>query len=98
MKAVLKQLFAPYKDIVRYNEPLAKHTSFHIGGRAEVFVTPKNLSQLSQIYRLCCKKKISIHIIGKGTNLLVNDRGVKGVVLKPEWMNLERKGNKIAVS
>ena len=98
MKLNLKNLFAPYKDIVRYNEPLAKHTSFHIGGRAEVFITPRNLAQLSGIYRLCCQKKIPIHILGRGTNLLVNDRGVKGVVLKPEWMNLERKGNRIAVS
>jgi len=98
MKAILKKIFAPYKDIVRYNEPLAKHTSFHIGGRAEVFITPKNLAKLSEIYRLCYRKKIPIHILGKGTNLLVGDRGVKGVVLKPEWINLERKGNKIIVS
>jgi len=98
MKLSLKKLFAPYKDIVRYNEPMSKHTSFHIGGRAEVFITPMDLSQLSQIYRLCCKKKISIHILGRGTNLLVGDKGVKGVVLKPEWINLERKGNTITVS
>lgn len=92
------KIFAPYKNIIRYNEPLAKHTSFHIGGRAEVFITPRNLVQLSQIYRVCCQKKIPIHILGKGTNLLVSDRGVRGVVLKPDWMNRERKGNKIAVS
>src|SRR3989339_778025 len=98
MKLSLKKLFAPYKDIVRYNEAMAKHTSFHIGGRVEVFITPKNLSQLSQIYRLCCQKKIPIHILGRGTNLFVSDRGVKGVVLKSEWMNLDRKGNKITVS
>ncbi|MBI5778717.1 MAG: UDP-N-acetylmuramate dehydrogenase [Planctomycetes bacterium] len=98
MKLNLQKIFAPYKDIVRYNEPMSKHTSFHIGGRAEVFITPKNLSQLSQIYRLCCQKRIPIHILGRGTNLLVNDRGVKGVVLKPDWMNLERKGTKITVS
>ncbi|MEK7309856.1 MAG: UDP-N-acetylmuramate dehydrogenase [Planctomycetota bacterium] len=94
----IKNIFVSYKSIIRYNEPMAKHTSFHIGGRAEVFITPKNLAQLSGIYRLCCKKKIPIHILGRGTNLLVNDRGVKGVVLKPEWINLERKGNKITVS
>lgn len=94
----MKKLLVPYKGIVRYNEPLARHTSFHIGGPAEVFITPKNIVQLSEIYRLCCQKKIPIHILGRGTNLLVSDRGVKGVVLKPEWMNLERNGNKITVS
>ncbi|MEW6026399.1 MAG: UDP-N-acetylmuramate dehydrogenase [Planctomycetota bacterium] len=94
----LKKIFASYTNIVRYNEPMANHTSFHIGGPAEVFITPKNIAQLSGIYSLCCKKKIPLHILGRGTNLLVSDKGVRGVVLKPEWSRLERKGSKIIVS
>ncbi|MFH1230785.1 MAG: UDP-N-acetylmuramate dehydrogenase [Planctomycetota bacterium] len=89
----VKNIFAHCQDIVHYQEPLANHTSFGIGGRAEIFVTPKTLQQLREIYRLCHKKRIPIYILGKGTNLLVNDRGVKGVVLKSQWFNIERKGD-----
>lgn len=98
MKSIFKNIFSPYKDIVRYNVPMSEYTSFHIGGPAEVFITPRNLSQLSDVYRLCRKKKIPMRILGKGTNLLVNDRGVPGVVLKLEWLGVERKGNQVTVS
>jgi len=98
MKVIPKKIFAAYKNIVRYNELMSKHTSFHIGGWADVFIRPGNLMQLSEIYRLCSTKKIPVCILGKGTNLLVSDRGIRGVVIKPEWRSLERQGNRITVS
>lgn len=98
MKTALKKILEPYGDIVRYKEPLSEHTSFHIGGRAEALVRPKNPLQMAGIYKLCRMRKISLHILGRGTNILVCDDGVKGVVLQPEWMSLERKGNEVVVS
>jgi UDP-N-acetylmuramate dehydrogenase len=77
---------------------MSKHTTFHIGGRARVFITPKNLSQTQEIYRLCHRKKLPIYILGKGSNILVKDKGIKSVVIKPEWQTLKREGNKVTVS
>ena len=88
-----KKIFGSYQDIVRYQEPLARYTSFHIGGPAEIFITPKTLTQTQSVYRLCCRHHIPLLILGKGTNLLINDRGVRGVVLKSQWFNIERKGD-----
>lgn len=93
MLTSVKKIFGPYQDIIHYQEPLARHTSFHIGGPAEIFITPKTIEQIKSLYRLCCRQHIPLLILGRGTNLLVNDRGVKGVVLKSQWFNIERKGN-----
>lgn len=69
------------ENIVR-NEPLAKHTTFKIGGPAEYFVTPKNQDQLRLVIRACMESNVPYYIIGKGSNLLVGDRGYKGVIIQ----------------
>jgi UDP-N-acetylmuramate dehydrogenase len=93
MLTSVKNIFAHYHNIVHYQETLARHTSFHIGGPAEIFITPENIEQIKSLYRLCCREHIPLFILGRGTNLLVNDRGVKGVVLKSQWVNIDRKGD-----
>lgn len=62
-------------------EPLKKHTTFRIGGPAEVFVSP-DLVQLPLIVRLCKEYDISYTVIGNGSNLLVGDKGVRGLVIE----------------
>ena len=62
-------------------EPLKKHTSFRIGGPAEVFVSP-DLVQLPLIVRLCKEYDISYTVIGNGSNLLVGDKGIHGLVIE----------------
>jgi UDP-N-acetylmuramate dehydrogenase len=88
-----ENIFAPYQNFISYYEPLAKHTSFHIGGPAEIFITPKTIEQIRSLYRLCHRRRIPLKILGRGTNLLVNDRGVNNVVLNPQWFNIKRKGD-----
>lgn len=76
LKAIL-----PEENIVR-NEPLAKHTTFKIGGPAEYFVTPENEDQLKLVIKVCKESNIPYYIIGKGSNLLVGDKGYKGVIIQ----------------
>jgi len=67
---------------VKKNEPLKNKTTFKIGGRAEGFAEPKDAGDLSSLVALAKKHKIPVFILGAGSNLLVSDRGVKGIVVK----------------
>lgn len=62
-------------------EPLKKHTTFRIGGPAEIFVSP-DLVQLSLVVKLCKQYGISYTVIGNGSNLLVGDKGIRGLVIE----------------
>ena len=68
------------------NEPLYKHTTFRIGGNADVFVYANSSKTLSGILKILNENTIPFIIIGKGSNLLVNDNGVRGVVVSLEEM------------
>ena len=70
------------KSNVKLNEPMSKHTSFKIGGPAEYFVTVDNQIQLKNILKYIKQNSINLTIIGNGTNCLVCDEGIKGIVLK----------------
>lgn len=88
LKAIL-----PEENIVR-NEPLAKHTTFKIGGPAEYFVTPENEDQLKLVIKVCKESNIPYYIIGKGSNLLVGDKGYKGVIIQIyknfDWIKIDK--------
>jgi UDP-N-acetylmuramate dehydrogenase len=66
---------------VRVNEPMKNHTTFKIGGSARVFVTPEKPEQIQDIVNLGREQTVPIHIIGNGSNLLVSDEGVEGIVV-----------------
>ena len=77
------QKFIP-KENIYINEPMNKHTSFKIGGSAECFIKIKTIEQLRNILEYAKKDNIQLTIIGNGSNLLVSDDGIKGIVLKIE--------------
>ncbi len=70
------------KDGVSVNEPMANHTSFKIGGPADIMTYPGNSNQLVNIVKECVKSNIPYMVMGNGTNLLVSDKGIRGVVIK----------------
>lgn len=76
---------------VREQEPLAKHTSFRIGGPAELMVFPRNVEELQRILRLAKDEKITPRILGCGTNVLAPDEGISGLVIvtRETFMGLE---------
>jgi len=69
-------------NCVRATELLANHTSFRIGGPAEWFATPSDLDELVPLLREAFRRGIPVSVIGGGTNLLVADQGVQGLVVR----------------
>lgn len=67
---------------VKAGEPMKKHTSWRIGGLADVFVEPANREELRLAVSYAHERSIPLTIIGAGTNILVSDEGVRGVVVK----------------
>ena len=68
-------------DNVVSDEPMRKHTTFRIGGNADIFVRPESKEQIAEILRLCREQDVPYFILGNGSNLLVGDRGFRGVVI-----------------
>jgi UDP-N-acetylmuramate dehydrogenase len=75
------QLAALVKGEILEREPLSKHTSFDIGGPADFFIRPRTEEEMVAVVRLTRACSLPLMVIGRGTNLLVADGGVRGVVL-----------------
>ena len=82
-------------SIMTFDEPLAKHTTFGIGGPADCMVFPETQEELSKLLKYAYQKKISAIFIGSGSNILVWDKGFDGIVisLKKSFKNLTIKRN-----
>lgn len=78
----LKALVGEEGD-VRLYEPLAKHTTLRVGGPARFWVEPRNEQTLAEVIRLCRRENLPLFVIGRGSNLLVRDGGIRGVVVHP---------------
>lgn len=64
------------------DEPMAAHTTFRIGGPADYFAMPSSAEEIRRIAALCREKRIPYYIIGNGSNLLVGDKGFRGVIIQ----------------
>src|SRR3989454_910300 len=69
---------------VRFKEPLSFHTSLRIGGPADIFVVPQDVDDIRHALMFAEREQLPVSVIGGGNNLLVKDRGVRGVVLRLE--------------
>jgi len=86
-------------EIFKYDVPLQRYTSFRTGGMAEIFVEPGNTSELKKVLQFCKDEQKKVFIFGKGTNLLVHDNGVKGVVIHlggVDFKKIERNGRYVS--
>ncbi|MCI9022916.1 MAG: UDP-N-acetylmuramate dehydrogenase [Dorea sp.] len=85
------------EERVRTDEPMKSHTTFRVGGPADLFVTPETSEEVRAVVDMCRSEEIDCHIIGNGSNLLVSDRGVRGVVVQiAKAMNkIESNGEQI---
>ena len=70
--------------VCRFMEPMSSHTTFRIGGPAEAYVCPGNEDELGKVICMCREHDIPWSVLGNGSNLLVSDRGIKGVVIAME--------------
>lgn len=77
------------KEKILYNEPMEKHTTFKIGGPAECLIRIDNLKDLKEILTFASQNQIQVTILGNGSNLLVLDEGIQGLVLQIKLENIE---------
>ena len=95
MNEKIKQRFQTVleKEQVLEAESMSRHTTFRIGGPADLFVVPKSVDEIAEVLKICREEKAPYFILGNGSNLLVSDKGYRGVVVQ-----LYRGFGKITVS
>ena len=82
----------------KQNEPMKNHTSFKIGGCCDYFVIPENTEQLKAVIDKAKELNIPVFVLGKGSNLLVSDSGIDGIVISMMGLNnIEVNGDEITV-
>jgi UDP-N-acetylenolpyruvoylglucosamine reductase len=81
--------------VIRSNEPLAKRTTLRVGGPADLYVEPGSEADLGAVLRFCRERGVSFFLLGRGSNLLVQDGGFRGVVIclaHPQFSQIEGEG------
>ena len=63
-------------------EPMKKHTTFRVGGKADYFIVPKTIEEVKNVVALCKETDMPYYILGNGSNLLVSDKGYRGVIIQ----------------
>ena len=94
------KLFAGLDQIVKTDVPLSTYTWFGIGGPARYFIEPRTVDELAAVTARCRENEIPIFVMGAGANLLVNDSGVKGAVIRlsgDEFTQTERTESGVKV-
>ena len=89
------------EENIKINEPMSKHTSFKTGGPAEIYITGKTIKQIQEVLKFSKQNNIKLYIIGNGSNLLISDEGIKGIVLKISLENIqieEKEDNVIIIA
>ena len=81
---------------IQLDAKMSEHIYFKVGGLVDILLTPNNVEQLKETITICKQNKIPFYVIGNGSNLLVRDGGIRGIVIKLCKLNrIERVGNKI---
>ncbi len=94
----LKELRRIIKGKIKLAEPMRNHTSFHIGGDADIYIEPEDSKDLKKILFFIKEKAIPFFILGGGSNILVKDTGFDGVIVSSKnFASLEIRGNKATV-
>jgi UDP-N-acetylmuramate dehydrogenase len=90
-----KQLQEIFANRYSENEPMAKHTNFRIGGPAKWFVEVRNIQELTKAINIAVEAKVDHFIFGGGSNILVNDRGYDGLMIKMGMRAYEIQGETV---
>ncbi|MDD2481175.1 MAG: UDP-N-acetylmuramate dehydrogenase [Lutispora sp.] len=67
---------------VKFDEPMKNHTSFKVGGNADIFFEPKDIKELIEFIKYVKENSIAYYLMGNGTNIIVSDEGIRGAVIK----------------
>jgi UDP-N-acetylmuramate dehydrogenase len=97
---IMQQLLCSVPGLnVKTNEPMSRHTTFRIGGPADLWCRPNTIDELIETVQFATNKGIPFQIIGNGSNLLVRDGGIRGLVIETTALNriADRDDNVIEV-
>ena len=89
------------KERIKQNEPMKNHTSFKIGGPAEFYIKITSIEELQKILEFAKKEKIKITILGNGSNVLVSDNGIQGIVIRTNLKEIKietKEQNKVEIT
>ncbi|MDO5516999.1 MAG: UDP-N-acetylmuramate dehydrogenase [Clostridium sp.] len=93
-----KDLFSKIydKSQIQLNAKMSEHIYFKVGGPVDILLMPKSIEQVKETVTICKENEIPFYIIGNGSNLLVKDGGIRGVVIKLCELNkIKHEGNKV---
>ena len=96
METLIKELEQKNITLLK-QEPMKKHTSFRIGGNADIYISPKSSEEIQSILFLAKKYDVPVTVMGNGSNLLVSDKGIRGFVIQigEDMSTILVKGEKI---
>ncbi|MDL2237454.1 UDP-N-acetylmuramate dehydrogenase [Christensenellaceae bacterium OttesenSCG-928-K19] len=94
MKIDRKIFFGILQDrYILENEPMNRHTTFRTGGPADMLIMPQNVGELASVFTLLKSEGVPFHIMGRGSNLLVSDKGFRGAIVKLAYGDIVANGN-----
>lgn len=87
------------KKSILPNEKMSRHTTYKIGGACDFMLLPETEAQVVGIVKICSENRIPLYVVGNGSNLLVKDGGIRGVVMKiaSKMSDIKVDGNRIYV-
>lgn len=94
----LARVMGEPEPVLRLYEPMRKHTTLKVGGPAQFWVEPSTVAGLAKLVKHCCDQGMPLRIVGRGSNLLVRDGGIPGVVAHPvkgEFSEIQVEGDTI---
>ena len=96
LTALARELQSGLQDQVLTCEPLARHTTWRLGGPADLLARPRSREELDYCLAFARLKGLPLHILGNGSNILVRDGGVRGLVVQTrEWRQMTIQGREI---
>lgn len=101
MQEVYENLQKEFTNMeIKKDEIMANHTSFKVGGKADILIKVKDVEELKYILKYSEENQIPLTIIGNGSNLLVKDEGIRGITLQLDFkeIEIEENDNEIIVS
>jgi len=91
----LERLLSP-ETVVKLNEPMARRTTLRVGGPADMYVEPGSEQDLVTVVQFCATERLPVFVLGRGSNLLVRDGGIRGVVIclaHPSFRRIDVSGS-----
>ena len=97
LAAEIRALLTP-ETVFRQHEPMARRTTLRVGGPADFYVEPVSDEELARLARFCAERAVPFFVLGRGSNLLVRDGGIRGVVVSlahPHFSQVEIRGDRL---